>query len=161
MCCEAHAQMVLGLNASGPDWHRPKRRWHTVEWLSSTVAGAFVCILRTHTYTHTHELPMLEQGKNARQSCPDAWSNVIQEGTCFINMCVVLNIIHQRSQYNVSVAPAGPHEIFMTLSNKCSCIRSRHEDKVPVFFYKGAGWPSRGALRMWCYPCVFFFSHLL
>ena len=41
-----------------------------------------------------------------------------------------------------------PPSLYMTLSNKCSCIRSRHEDKVPVCFYKGAGWPSRGALRI-------------
>jgi hypothetical protein len=82
---------------------------HMVEWLSSTVAGAFVCILRTHTYTHTHELPILEHVSTSFKTEMPA---TIQEGTCFINMCVVLSIVHQRSHYNVSVAPAGPHTIF-------------------------------------------------
>jgi hypothetical protein len=31
----------------------------------------------------------------------------IQEGICFLNMCAVLCLIHQRSHYIVSVAPAG------------------------------------------------------
>ena len=79
----------------------------------------------------------------------------IQEGICFLNMCVVLCLIYQRSHYIVSVAPRrAPQEfsislsLYVTLSNKCSCIKSRHEDKVPLFFKKVRDGPPEGLLGL-------------
>ena len=127
-------------------------------WVALSLAHLCVCIciLRTHTHihTHTHELPILEHCSTSfktvnKAEMPEnhvqmpgetcllpeempAAAATIQEGTCFINMCVVLCIIHQRSHYIVSVAPAGPHKSFPSLS--------LHDSLTQMLMYKKQAW---------------------
>ena len=120
-----------------------------------------ICILRAHTHihTHTHELPILEHcstsfktvnkaempGNHIQmpgETCllPEempAAAATIQEGTC----CIVYNppalTLHcqcspRRASQEFSIS------LSVTLSNKCSCIRNRHEDKVPLSAHDSA-----------------------
>ena len=78
-------------------------------------------------------------------------------------MCVVLCLIYQRSHYIVSVALAGFPKSFpslslslsMTLSNKCSCIRNRHVDKLSSTVGKKAT-PKRTQLD----PYIYIYIHI-
>ena len=56
----------------------------------------------------------------------------IREGICFLNMCAVLCLIHQRSHYIVGVAPRRtPQELYISLSLLMT-LSNKHEDKVPL-----------------------------
>ena len=84
-----------------------------------------------------------------RNACDDSRRNMFHKYVCCIEysppaITLQCQCSPRRAPHEFSISIS----LCMTLSNKCSCIRSRHEDKIPVCFYKGAGWPSRGALRI-------------
>ena len=106
---------------------------------------------------------MLAARRNACGSCDNSRGNMFHKYVC----CIVYNppalTLHcqcspRRAPQEFSISLS----LSVTLSNKCSCIRKRHEDKVPLFFKKGAGWPSRGALRiaLCAVTLVFSFSRI-
>ena len=97
-----------------------------------------------------------------RNACDDSRRNMFHKYVCCIEysppaITLQCQCSPRRAPHDFSISMS----LCMTLSNKCSCIRSRHEDKVPVFFYKGAGWPSRGALRIALCDVTLVFSFYL